>query len=116
MSNTLSLRGYFHSYEPEYKRIYICISNDEFTEKFLESKQKQPGTNPVWITRSMNDGRPPGFFIKYNGKLKCYANSILCTFDELLNQHIIAEVEYKTYKYKDKYGWNLLCHTILKNK
>jgi hypothetical protein len=112
---TYKLKGYFHSYDSDYKRIYICLSNDVFTEHFLETKQKQSGTNPVWITKSMFDNRPPGYFIKYNGKTKCFKNNILCTFDDLINSHIIVEVQYKTYKYKDKYGWNLLCINIFKD-
>lgn len=107
-----TLRGYLHCYDADYKRFYICLGNDDFTERFLEAKQKISGTNPCWIRNQMFDGRPPGYFIKYHGKSKFMVslkNDTLCTLDDLTGKHVAIVVQFKTYTYQNKSGWNLTC-------
>lgn len=108
-----TLRGFFHDNEPEFKRMYICFADDEYTTSFLMSKRNHANTdvNPIWKERTYKN-YPPGFFLKYNGKTKFALDNnaeYLCILNDLKGHHVIIQVQYKTYKYQDKVGWNLTC-------
>jgi hypothetical protein len=111
-----TVRGFLHDNEPEYKRMYICLTDDEFTNSFLMSKRNLGNldTNPIWKDRTYKN-YPPGFFVKYNGKttFALDANTEkLCILNDLKGQHVVLQVQYKSYKYDNKNGWNLTCINI----
>jgi hypothetical protein len=95
----VSLRGYFQSYEPEYKRIKIMFTEDEFTEKYITNSAKSSGHSPTFVG---------GFYIKYNGKSKFTTGIQNTTIDSLKEKHIICEVQKKIYSHADRSGWYLL--------
>jgi hypothetical protein len=64
MSTSITVRGYFQSYEPDYKRIKIMFTEDEFTENYITNSAKSYGHSPTFIG---------GFYIKYNGKSYFYS-------------------------------------------
>jgi hypothetical protein len=114
MTNIFLLQGYLYNYEPNYKRIYICFNNDDFTQQFIKNKVKNSiGTHPY--IENYYDNRLPGFFIKYNGKTEFKKNNTLCTLDEIKENQVNIKVKYNIYNYKGKSGWNLLALEINKN-
>jgi hypothetical protein len=108
-----TLRGYLHTNEPEYKRMYICLTNDEYTDQFIQTKRRNTDLdiNPIWINRTYKNF-PPGFFVKYNGKTQFLSDKNadnLCILDDIKGRHVVLRVQYKTYKYENRLGWNLTC-------
>lgn len=111
--------GFLSNYESEYKRMYICFNNDEFTEKFLTNKIEVAGLDfhPVHLTGYGN--KPPGFFVKYHRKSKYKINSKdqqECILSDIIGKHVVVKVQYKTYNYKEKNGWNLTCIEMCTNE
>lgn len=93
------IRGYFQSYEPNYKRIKIMFIEDEFTENYITNSAKSYGNSPTVAG---------GFYIKYNGKSKFIIGTQNTTLESLKENHIICEVKKKTYMHADRNGWYLL--------
>lgn len=96
---SLTLRGYFQSYEPEYKRIKMMFTEDEFTENYITNSAKSYGHSPTV------EG---GFYIKYNGKSKFINGVQNTTIESLKEKHIICDVQKKIYSHADRNGWYLL--------
>jgi hypothetical protein len=111
--------GFLCINESEYKRMYICFNDDGFTEKFLTDKIEAAGLDyhPVQLTGYSN--QPPGFFVKYNGKSKYKIKSTdqqECILADIIGKHVVIKVQYKTYNYKEKSGWNLTCIEMCTNE
>jgi hypothetical protein len=106
-NNLYTFTGYLVCCEPEYNRIYVCLSNDKFTEEFLQKKRNDDDNTPLKI-----DGYktyPSGFFIKYNYQTlyTLKLDGKICTIYDLLNEHINIKAIYKDYNYGGRRGWNL---------
>jgi hypothetical protein len=107
-----NLSGYLYMYESDYKRIYICFSEDDpNTEKILVKQMENPDlVNPVHLNGYHKC--LPGFFVKYNGKTQfkgSKGSEELCTLDDLKGKHVTMQVQYKNYFCAGKNGWYLLC-------
>ena len=119
ISKNYTFNGFLCNNESEYNRMYICFNDDEFTEKFLSNKIEVVGLeyHPIHLNGYKN--MPPGFFVKYNGKSKYKINSKdkeECILGDIVGKHVVVKVQYKTYNYKEKNGWNLTCIEMCGNE
>jgi hypothetical protein len=96
---SVTLYGFFQSYEPEYKRIKILFIDNKFTEDYILNLSKSNGHSPTF---------PGGFYIKYNTSSKFIKNSEQNTIEILKNLNVKCIIQKKIYNHKDRSGWYLL--------
>jgi hypothetical protein len=113
--NLITLHGYLADYEADFKRMYICFANDEFTEKYINNKLERVNLDYNPVKKEGYKNKPPGFFVKYNGTT-IFKDKYeqLCALDDIKDNHVEIKVIYKTYDYAGKNGWNLTCKEIQK--
>lgn len=96
---SVTLYGFFQSYEPEYKRIKILFIDNKFTEDYITNLSKSNGHSPIFFG---------GFYIKYNSSSKFLINSELNPIDLLKEKNVTCVIQKKIYNHKDRSGWYLL--------